>query len=136
MLRLYLGCALIDAPDDFLEKIVAFRTKLRDTFEVLDFVNPGTGTSTEVYRNDIHKQIANCHLMIAVCDYASNGLGYEMATMIEKHGKPVLAVAHKNSRVSRLILGIDNSCFEFARYDNIDEAYVLLKDFAQRRFQE
>jgi hypothetical protein len=74
--------------------------------------------------------------MIAVCDYASNGLGYEMATMIEKHGKPVLAVAHKNAVVSRLILGIDSSCFEFVRYDNLDEVYCLLEDFVKHHFQQ
>ena len=38
--------------------------------------------------------------MLAICDYPSLGLGYEIATAVERQGIPVLAMAHKDSVIS------------------------------------
>jgi hypothetical protein len=134
MLKLYFGCALIGATDDFREQTMSLREKLRAHFSVLDFVSLGKGTNLDVYKNDIHQQVATCHLMVAICDHTSTGLGYEMATMVEKYGKPVLAVAYQYSVVSRLILGIDAPFFKFARYNNLDDVVGLLIRFSERHF--
>ena len=49
-------------------------------------------------------------------------MGYELATVIEKRGLPVLAVARTGSVVSKVILGISKPNFRFERYND------LLKD--------
>ena len=62
---------------------------------------------------------ADC--MLAICDYYGLGLGYEIATAVEKQGIPVLAMAHKDAAVSRLIRGINRKNFHFIYYDSFDE---------------
>lgn len=70
----------------------------------------------------IHRCVHGCDLLLAICDQPSTGLGWEMATQTEKRGKPVLAVAHKRSLVTALVLDPQQPGYEFHRYDS------LLKD--------
>lgn len=57
--------------------------------------------------------------MISVCDQVSLGLGYEMGTVTERHGKPHLALAHHDSLVTDMILGIDHPSFKMHRYRDL-----------------
>ena len=127
--KIYIGCALTNISnlerDLLLKNISDLKEKLREHFEVLEFLwvksDPVKATPKQVYRVDIKNCVKDADCMLAICDYASLGLGYEMATAIEKYEIPVLAVAHKDSKVSKLIRGIDKKNFTFYYYNSFDE---------------
>ena len=130
--KLYVGCALNNVPkdkQDFLLMIPEIKEKLKNDFEILEFRssvhdfinNTHTFSPKEIYEFDIKDSVMNADVMLAICDYPSLGLGYEMATAIEKRGIPVLALAHENSSVSKLILGINHPNFHFIRYKTTEE---------------
>lgn len=100
----YIGCALTDAPAEFMAEVAALKDVLRERYEVYDFVGLTNGTSEDVYNWDIGRCVTRCDLFVPICDYPSLGLGWEMCKRVEL-GKPMLAVAHENAQVSRLVLG-------------------------------
>jgi hypothetical protein len=137
--KLYIGCALNHVPkdkQDFLLMIPEIKEKLKKDFDILEFRssvhdfinNTHSFSAKEIYEFDIQDSVMNADVMLAICDYPSLGLGYEMATAIEKRGIPVLAMAHKDSLVSRLILGINHPNFQFIRYDSVDEIITKTKE--------
>jgi hypothetical protein len=133
-LKLYVGCALTGASPEFIEKIKVFKQELAPQYEVLEFLWPKPGAPLEVYQRDIQECVAGCDMMIAFCDRPSMGLGYELGTAVEKYSKPVLAVAHKDSKVSRLIMGVDHPMYTFSTYDDIEEVHLFLEQKVQKHF--
>ncbi|HEY4480296.1 MAG TPA: hypothetical protein VJB58_02400 [Candidatus Paceibacterota bacterium] len=126
-MKIYVGCSLTQAPEQFIEEVENLKKILRQKgHKVFDFVGLVAGTPKDVYRWDIHHCVAECDFLIAICDYPSIGLGYELGVAIEKLGKRVLAVAHKDSKITRLILGIDHLRFEFCRYEELDDVANLV----------
>ena len=117
--KIYLGCSLTHAPKGFREQVDSLKDILREDYEVFDFLGLVDGTPQEVYQWDIHHCVTDCTVFLAVCDYPGIGLGYELATAIEKLKKPVLAVAHEDAKVSRLVTGIDAPDYTFARYNDL-----------------
>lgn len=134
--KLYVGCALKFAPQKFVAAITSLRSELKEHFDVLEFKFPHPGSDRDVYILDIKKHVARCDLMLAICDHPSTGLGYEMATAVEKHNKHVLCLAHTRAGPSRLILGITRRRYKFLRYSSISEIKRLLLDFEKRRFKK
>lgn len=144
MKKVYVGCALMNLPPEekeaFLARINELKSGLRSRgYDVIEFLySLGNGTPEEIYTYDIHQCVGSADAMLAVCDYPSLGLGYEMATAIEKRGIPVLAVAHESSKVSSLIQGITHPNFTFERYGSLDEvvskfdAFIRAKTVAVR----
>ena len=133
-LKLYIGCSLTQAPQDFILQVETLKDSLRDTYEVFDFVGLEKGTAADVYNWDIGHCVATCDLFLAICDYPSLGLGWELNEAINL-GKPVLGVAHTDALITRLVLGAtevrDN--FTFARYQDITaEIPHLLVTLAQK----
>ncbi|MDQ2933318.1 MAG: hypothetical protein M3Q80_02965 [bacterium] len=123
--KLYVGCAINNlSPENkitFLKQISDLKDELRTHFEVLDFVGLADGDAKHIYTHDIKNCVGNADCMLAICDHPSTGLGYEMATAIEHRNIPVFAVAHSDSSVSRLIIGIDSPKYHFERYENFSE---------------
>ena len=129
--KLYIGCALRNIPVDkrkiLRDMIVKIKKELSNHFEILEFLGvDDLGTDRpfsprEIYNFDIKKNLMKTDYFLAICDYPSLGLGYEIATAIEKRGIPVLAVAHKDSQVTRVIMGIDHKNFHFYNYNSVDE---------------
>ena len=118
--KVYVGCGLTLAPDGFRRQVEDLKVRLGGICEVLSFLNFYANHSPhEVYKWDIHRCVAGCDLLLAICDEPSIGLGYEMATQVEKHRKPVLAVAHTNSLVTALVLDPQQPGYEFRRYQNL-----------------
>lgn len=119
-LSLYVGCSLANSPEDFKDKVVALKDRLREKYEVLEFKGQVAGTNEDVYRWDIENCVANCGMFVAVCDYPSIGLGWELNEAI-RLGKPTLGVAHSEAVMSRLVLGAAGvkPNFEFQRYDDL-----------------
>lgn len=127
--KLYVGCAINNlSPENkvtFLKQIADLKDSLRDHFEVLDFVGDSSAPIEVIYTHDIHNCVGQADCMLAICDHPSTGLGYELGTALEKHDIPVLAVAHKDSSVTRLVQGITGRKFKFARYEDFREVAAL-----------
>lgn len=122
---LYVGCSLNPATDEFIEQINELKAELKKHFDVLEFVGTTSGTSTDVYNWDIGHCVKNCDLFVAVCDYPSLGLGWELAVATQLN-KQILVVAKRGASISRLVLGAakveDN--IEYFEYDNLTEDVI------------
>lgn len=129
--KLYIVCALTNLPkdkrEDFLKMISNVKGRLREHFEISEFLGVDDLESTEaispkeIYKHSIKKCVMEADCMLAICDYPAIGLGYEIGTAVEKRGIPVLAMAHKDSLVTRLILGIQHENFTFLHYDSKED---------------
>jgi len=124
-LSLYVGCSLTHAPERFKSDVEKLKKDLEKDYNVLHFLGLEKGTVGKVYQNDIG-YVASCDIFLAICDYPSLGLGYELATAVEKYQKPTLAVAREGALVTRLILGIKQPNFSFKRYRQLSDIEVLL----------
>ncbi len=80
----------------------------------------------DVYIHDINKCVRKCDLLVAICDYPSIGLGYEMATQGEARHRPILAVAHKEALISKLIIDTRTPGYEFKRYEKLLDVYHMI----------
>ncbi|MDB5170664.1 MAG: hypothetical protein JWO35_358 [Candidatus Saccharibacteria bacterium] len=119
--KIYVGCGLTNAPAAFRAEVEAFKNVLRKKYETFNFLGLEAGTAADVYNWDINDCVANCDLFVAICDEPSIGLGYELRSAIER-GKPVLGVAHEQSKITRLALGaaeIYDPQFTFRRYGSL-----------------
>lgn len=119
--KLYVGCSLTQAPEEFKESVEGLKIVLRQRgYEVFDFVGLVNGTAEEVYRWDIGHCVKACDLLVGICDYPSIGLGWELATSV-RLGKQTLAVAHVDASVTRLIAGAAEvePNFTFERYTDL-----------------
>lgn len=127
--NLYIGCALTYAPDNFKQDVEQLKDNLRTDYDVLDFVGLKSGTAVEVYESDLDC-VRQCDYMLAITDYPSLGLGWELATATSLN-KPTLAVAQVNNEVSRLVLGAAevHACLDFEQYEDMQDIPDLLGDF-------
>lgn len=132
MKRIYIGCSLNNAPDDFIENISDFKNELRSKgkYEVLEFVGKVGGSNVDVFKWDIEQCVDKCDVMIAVCDLPSTGLGIEIERMSSRK-RPVLLLANSNSSVSRLIQGYAevNELMTFKRYSSFNDMVKISKTF-------
>jgi hypothetical protein len=128
--RVYVGCALTDAPPEFLEQVEELKWLLRrEGYGVMGFLGTVCGTPPDVYRRDIHGCVAQCDLFVAVGDYSSIGLGYELGTAVEKCGTRVLAVAQEGRKISRLLQGVVHPNYIFRRYrQSLREVVAMVKE--------
>ncbi len=119
-MKLYVGCALMHADDTFLNQVVDLKNKLRSDYEVLEFLGLDAGSDEDVYRWDIEGCVATCDAFLAICDYPSIGLGWELSEAIRRE-IPVVGVAHQEATVSRLLRGAAEMKpnFTLDRYDDL-----------------
>jgi len=128
-MKLYIGCSLTQAPKEFREQVEKVKESLRGKYELLDFKGLVEGTPHDVYLWDIHTCVETCDVFVAICDYPAIGVGYELGTAVEKLHKPTIALAQKDSLVSRLILGIEQPHYRFVRYNTVEEIPLLVRSF-------
>ncbi|MEK7642558.1 MAG: hypothetical protein AAB392_02055 [Patescibacteria group bacterium] len=139
-MKIYVGCGLAEAPEEFRLAVEGLRQKIMDKgHKVFGPMGLTVGTARQAYEWNIKHCVAKCDLFIAICDYLSTELGYELASAVEKHSKRVIAVTHENSIMTRLILGIDHPNFCFRTYTELEEvagfiAEMVQKQSAQREF--
>lgn len=138
-LKVYVGCSLTHAPKDFRDKVESLKEHLRSFVSVLDFVGLTTGTSADVYNHDIHKCVATSDLFIAIGDFPSIGLGWELGKQVEcQKGRTILAV-HEDTKLTRLALGAAevHSFVTVSRYtdllDLIPEILQVLEEVHQKK---
>jgi len=105
-LKLYVGCALTEAPPEFREEVRQLKEKLKEDYDVLEFLGLTAGTPRDVFDKDIRENVGTCDFMLAVCDHPSIGVGIELAFAAALHQKPVLVVTRKGKRLTRIIPGM------------------------------
>lgn len=105
-----------------MQRVNALKTTLRARFKILDFLGLVVGTAEDVYRYDVEHCVRESDLVVAICDYPAIGLGWEMCERV-KQGKPLLGIAHEQTRVTRLALGAAaiHPHFTFERYTNLNK---------------
>jgi len=119
---IYVACSLTYAPKEFIALVEELKRKLSGVCTLLLFKGlSDANVPYDVYIHDIKGCVCNSDLLVAICDYPSTGLGWELAMQTEKRKKPVLAVAHKETKVTKLILDPRRKGYEFKRYDNLVE---------------
>lgn len=133
-LQLYVGCSLTLAPEAFKQEVENLKHALRSRgYEVFDFVGLVNGTPKDVYGWDIGHCVRDCDIFIGICDEPSIGLGWELGEAV-RLGKPVLAAAHVDATVTRLVLGAaeTESNMRFERYKHLTDLLPLVDELAQR----
>ncbi len=129
--KIYVGCALTHASEKFIAQVVKFKENLRaSNYEVLDFLGLHAGSPANVYRNDIERCVGSCDAFIAICDYPSLGVGYELNEAVHLR-IPILVLADQKTKLTRLLLGaaeVKKNVF-IDRYTDLDEdaATVAIK---------
>jgi hypothetical protein len=126
--KLYVGCSLTGASEEFKISVENLKHNLRaEGYEVFDFVGLVAGTAADVYNWDIKHCVQDCDALVGICDFPSIGLGYELCEAINLK-KQVLALAHTDSVVTRLVLGAAEveSNFRFERYSSIEKDVTSL----------
>lgn len=82
-------------------------------------------TSREVYERDV-RWIQECDALIAEVGVPSHGVGYEIGYALNA-GKPVLCLAQKDRRVSKMITG--NTNLTMQTYSTFEEGISLARAF-------
>lgn len=134
--KLYVGCGLTHAPEEFKQEVLRFRNALEKDFDVLKFVGISPETpAAQVYEHDIACVQAS-DLLVGVCDENSTGLGWEMGYGVAL-GKRILAVAHHDAHITKMVVGAGESdqapTVQFERYTRlIDDVIPMIHQvFAQ-----
>jgi len=127
--KIYVGCALTHATEEFRQSIEALKNSLRaEGHEVLDFMwVSGKTDPVEIYKWDIENCVKNCDAFVAIADHPSLGLGFELGEAARLK-KPTLVLAHTDALVARIIIGAAEvlDSFEMERYDDLDKDVVPL----------
>ena len=134
-MKIYVGCSLTHAPEEFKREVCGLKNKLSalPEVEVLEFLGLVAGTAHDVYVHDIIGCVGQCDMMVAICDFPSIGLGWEMATQVVR-GKPLLAFAQEESKVTRFIFDPQVSGYSFHRYRTLSEVFDRVKSKLEREF--
>lgn len=125
-MKIYIGCSLTYASEEFKQEIEELKNILRKDYEILDFVWLVDWTCTDVYNWDTNC-VKSCDLMIAECSYPSIGLWYEL-WLWNSLKKPIFAIAKKDAKVTRLVQWINSLNYTFIRYnEHLSEILPLLE---------
>jgi hypothetical protein len=133
--KLYVGCSLSHASEAFKDSVEDFKQDLRgEGYEVFDFVGLVAGSAKDVYNWDIQHCVGECDAFVAICDEPSIGLGWELATA-QQLGKRILALAHTNAKVTRMLLGAAEvePNVRFERYEELTDALPLVAELLAAR---
>ena len=133
--QLYVASSLTHAPEAFRAAVEDFKKALRARgYEVFDFVGLVNGTAKDVYKWDIGHCVGDCDALVAICDHPGIGLGFELCEAIRLK-KPVLAVAHHDATVTRLVLGAAETepNMRFERYADLHDVAALVDEWLAAR---
>lgn len=123
-IKIYVGCSLTHASSEFKKEIENLKVELRRKYVVFDFQGLTSGTEKDAYEYNI-ENVKNCDLFVAECSYPSTGLGVELGIALSLD-KPIIAVAHKDAKVSRLVQGVTHPKYTFKRYGEMSEIVDLV----------
>src|SRR3989344_7160701 len=126
--RVYVACSLTHAPEEFKNFVEDVKERLRSHCEILCFKDGEHLGNRGVYEHDIFRCVGTCHLVVAICDHPSIGLGMEIGTQVEGRRKPCLAVAHDDSLVTDIVQDIPRHGCKFLRYRNADHLVEIVRE--------
>lgn len=118
-MKIYFAHSLTQAPEEFKAEMLEFRENLKIKYEVLEYFELIMGEPKDIFSHDI-KCVRGCDLLLAEVSYPAIGLGFEIATALQLD-KKVLCCAKEDAKVSRLVLGINDTNFTFLRYKKTEE---------------
>ena len=107
--KLYLACALTNAPTEFRQMIFCLRDLLRDAgFEILEFGwRDGPRQDVNIYQFDLEERVDKVDVFVAICDYPSIGLGMELERFLGRlcydESLIVLAFARRGMIISKIV---------------------------------
>lgn len=129
-MKLYLGCSLYGASEEYLAFIEEIRDALRKEYALLEFVGIGDHAPEEVVRHDL-SCVRECDVMIGICDAPSTGLGMEIS-LANSLGKPVLLLA-QSEEISKMVRGnhAENPLSRFVVYSDIDNLLEQVDSFTK-----
>ncbi|MEI6729288.1 MAG: hypothetical protein WCK98_06630 [bacterium] len=128
--KLYIGCSLTYATDEFKQSIIDLKQSLKDDFEILEFLGLIDGTSKQVFDHDT-KCVLGSDFFVAICDYPSLGLGVELGIAFQA-GKKTLVLSRESSKVSRMVLGMESQNVKFDHYQNNDDLPQIIRCYFQQ----
>lgn len=128
--KIYVGCALTHAPQEFRGMVASFKKQLSSetAVEILEFKGLDAGSPLDVYEYDLGN-VERCSFLVAFADHDSIGLGMEIqhATHL---GKAILCLHRVENKVTRMLIGAhDAGKLVLAAYDTIDDAVALVRKF-------
>jgi hypothetical protein len=139
MRKFYIAYSFTHAPKDFLDEMANLKEQLKKEYEILDFLdlekNNPTSTAADVYKWDVKKCVAMCDMFVAICDHPAIGLGYELATALEKYSKPTLGIVKEGTKLTRLVEGIDHPMYTFKRYSTTEDIVNAIKEKELKHFK-
>ena len=131
--NLYVGCSLTQASEGFKADVERTKAELGKRWHVMEFLGLVDGDEFDVYQRDIVENVGGCDAFVAICDEPSIGLGWELREAVGL-GKPTLAVAHEDAKITRLLLGATgfNDNLTFRRYEDMvhDVPAIVAEEFA------
>lgn len=137
-IKVYIGCALANAPVSFHNEIIALKKEIKRLLPyviILDFVPPDEDKTPHfIWKHDCER-IKECDVFLAVVNFPSLGLGGELTEALRIHKKPTLVVANQDVRVSRYVLGLIDAhaslaCFQ--EFNSWNQIVGYLEDFFLR----
>jgi len=130
----YVGSATTHASRSLIQYVSNFKQRLRENTHalVLEWVETVDGTRPEMFERDLDN-IRMCHVLIALIDEPSIGLGMEIAEAI-RHRKAVLCLHKKGVMPSRLLQAAYRAGFaEIRSYERPSEALEIAREFINSR---
>lgn len=138
-MKIYFACAIVGGRQDENTYKEIVQALLADGHEVPTAANAGlqgaAGLESEMAPKDVYtrdtKWIDECDVLVAEVSTPSHGVGYEINYALER-GKPVLCIAGKGVRVSKMITGNTKPGFEFAAYADVSEGIEIVRKFLRK----
>jgi hypothetical protein len=124
MRKIYIGYSSVNAPKEFIHQVETFKAELKKDYEILESTGPEKLRSVLV-----------CDIFVAVCDYQSLDLGYEMAVALEKYSKPTLVLLSKSTESQERIPGINHPMCTLNQYSSISEIPAFIKEKELKHFK-
>ncbi len=135
-MKIYFACAIVGGRQDenIYKEIV--QALLADGHQVPTAANAGLqgakGLEADMAPKDVYIRdtswIDECEVLVAEVSTPSHGVGYEISYALER-GKPVLCIAARGMRVSKMITGNTMPGFEFAEYKDVADGIEIVRKF-------
>lgn len=129
MKKVYIGCALTQAPKEFLDFIFGLREKIKTLgFEILEFAwITGPREDVNVYDFDV-KNVDGADYFFAFCDYPSIGLGIEIERAMNTK-TPTFAFHKKGTNISKIVSDslISNGMNKPFEYESEEDVLNIIK---------
>lgn len=139
-IKIYVGCALMDAPQSFKNQIQELKIELKKNpdIEILEFLGQGSGTPADIYHHDIHDCVKKADIVLGIATYPSTGLGYELSVAVEASVTTLVIICtEKNKKISNLIRGVsafpqNQPRVTFYEYDKIFDIIPVVEQVIEK----